>query len=1775
MTITLKLNAAAQARDTVAGWTAETYALITAARGMAPGIGPVELDEDAVMELELENGTRLLVAAEDAERYLGSGINRGDGAGGTILVGPALRLQGSHLPAGPSRDGFGAWALKSLRVFRQGPAGMTALTAAGTFQDHQLENRTGLQRLSTDLWGLTPVDRMPPAAEPALLFLHGTASSTAGSFKALWGGETSEMDARAWLKDTYGERIFGFEHRSLTDSPIANVLALVTALPVGARLHVVSHSRGGMLGELLARANRVHADPFTAADIQRFLEHGERTGRVGYEQDGEHLRQLNEAMKIRGIRVERFVRVAATARGTTLASGRLDRWASVMLNLVGKGLLAVPGLQAAAKGYDLLQNFLLAVVRERTDARVLPGLEAMMPDSPLVALLNAPDVEVDYPLHVIAGDYEGGGLLSWLGDCLSEAFYGGQTDLVVNTPSMSGGAARLQGIWLKALAGPKVTHFSYFEREESGQPLLDALAGRNERFERLAAPSRAQLARGGKVSKPLANAPIALMLPGIMGSHLALAGNRIWFDPFDMVAGGMAQLNVAAQGVVADGWLDMAYENFAQHLAQSHEVRPFAYDWRLSIVDAAERFGDVLETALADATRRGKPLRIVAHSMGGLVARLALGKKDRWTRLKAIPGSRLVQFGTPNNGSHSIAAVLMGRDAFVQKIERWFDWKHDMNEFLNIVRDFPGVLELLPWPVKDGVAGDGVDYFDPQRWQDWASQDAENRDRQGRGQDPAFERTKGAGDGWPAPLAQYLSDAKAAITRIQATALDPAATLYVAGSARTPVAVRVERGQVEIGWSDRGDGRVPWETGIPPGVKVWYVDAAHGDLLDHQEAFDDYVALLETGTCRLATVPGGTRDVGGVEFTAAPLAVHTLYPSAEEVMAAALGGRPPRRQTKAASVPCAIEIIHGSLATAQTPVLIGAYALDPIGGSAAFLDVHLGGSLKRAQNMGRYPNQPGEAMVFLQTTPQASPGGAIVVGLGALGELSPGALTRSLASGLLEYARLWADLHPANDPAPRGVALATVLVGTGYAGVSVELGLRCLAEAVRRANQALDRAAMNLRIASLQVFEEEEARAIDAAQVLRELARDRKFAGEVSFDGRIRLAQGRYRALCDSQGGSSGWQRAHITAGKNGGLRFTLLTDRARNAVDDEPDQRQAVDGLIRSATTNAQDQPGLSRALFELMVPNGFKQALPDLRGLILGVDAVAAAYPWELLRDESERHDPPLVTRIGVVRQLASPHGRARVATVEKARVLVVGDTQSGYAELPGAQEEARRVARQFQGGGYEVNLLIQPEGQEVMVNLFDGHYRVIHLAAHGTVAEQGAGYTGMVLGPDTFLTTAQVSKLRRVPELVFINCCHLGNMAADARPRWGELAANLATEFIEMGCKAVIAAGWAVDDAAAATFSETFYRFLLAGRKFGDAVLEARKEAWRRHPGSNTWGAYQAYGDERYRLNTSESDAGAKPDYLHAGQITAELERLQARIGPASKAEKDRYARQLESIEVAARARFFHDAEVRERLGACWADLGDKARAIAHYRAAIAQEDGRSSLHGLEQLANLEVRLGAEYQDRQLMDAGQRRIEALLTLGETVERLSLQGSAWKLCATLPDTPDAQVMAALRDMLAAYRRASDLSLTNTGDRDYYPSLNVLDAAILMAARGDRSEFDALAPQRETWLAEAVTNGRRRFMEDRQFFHAYAEVEAARVDALWAMLDKRKTRALAQTKVQEGLIARHRDLAQRLGNARTLDSTLKQLHWMLALLPASSPLYATLEKLQAAFTQP
>src|SRR5207247_4671448 len=88
--------------------------------------------------------------------------------------------------------------------------------------------------------------------------------------------------------------------------------------------------------------------------------------------------------------------------------------------------------------------------------------------------------------------------------------------------------------------------------------------------------------------------------------------------------------------------------------------------------------------------------------------------------------------------------------------------------------------------------------------------------------------------------------------------------------------------------------------------------------------------------------------------------------------------------------------------------------------------------------------------------------------------------------------------------------------------------------------------------------------------------------------------------------------------------------------------------------------------------------------------------------------------------------------------------------------------------------------------------------------------------------------------------------------------KLAANLAAQFIRMGVRAVVAAGWAVNDDDAKTFARTFYEAMLAGRQFGDAVRVAREETYG-SGSSNTWGAYQCYGNPAFVLGKHSGNQG----------------------------------------------------------------------------------------------------------------------------------------------------------------------------------------------------------------------------------------------------------------------------------------------------------------------------
>ena len=311
-------------------------------------------------------------------------------------------------------------------------------------------------------------------------------------------------------------------------------------------------------------------------------------------------------------------------------------------------------------------------------------------------------------------------------------------------------------------------------------------------------------------------------------------------------------------------------------------------------------------------------------------------------------------------------------------------------------------------------------------------------------------------------------------------------------------------------------------------------------------------------------------------------------------------------------------------------------------------------------------------------------------------------------------------------------------------------------------------------------------------------------------------------------------------------------------------------------------------------------------------------------------------------------------------------------------------RASSRVLRSSGYEVtDKVFDPRDRAddqtatgIEYALFENDYRIIHVAAHGLFQPDDPTRTGVVIGPDDFITARLFGQLNVTPDLVFLNCCHLAAVAMGiesgaiefTRKNLNRLGASLARQLIDSGVRAVVVAGWAVEDAAAKAFACAFYQAMLRGTAFGRAVHQARRAAYEESPDHSTWGAYQCYGDGGYRLpgNVAEASTGGTPGVPVTKAealrwIEAIVNRVES-VGP--EVDSGREIAEMEAIEQTAKKKKWIDGDGRlcEALGLGWAALGEYERAIERLDGALRAEDGAMTLKGLEQYSNFKGRLAA---------------------------------------------------------------------------------------------------------------------------------------------------------------------------------------------------------------------
>ena len=690
--------------------------------------------------------------------------------------------------------------------------------------------------------------------------------------------------------------------------------------------------------------------------------------------------------------------------------------------------------------------------------------------------------------------------------------------------------------------------------------------------------------------------------------------------------------------------------------------------------------------------------------------------------------------------------------------------------------------------------------------------------------------------------------------------------------------------------------------------------------------------------------------------------------------------------------PTTVTVACGHLAFARYPVLVGHYRGDTFAGTEAMLDRVLEKRLTERRRMSLYPGPIATSTVVLDSS--ARPPGAVVVGLGEAADLAAGPLRRTLRHGVLAFAAAQLDLtrskmETSDDDS--SLRLSTILIGAGDGGLDRQKCAQALLQAVSEAHAVLTKLELKPRLVELEIVELYEDRAYATWRAIETaLKTDRMLNSSFKLNDRLRRPVGNRRSGPIGRD-PTWWQPIQITMSDdlNGepSLSFTIGGGLARAEARTIAANLELVAPLVRrtSRTTvedTARNSPG--RALFELLWPASLKDQSADERPRRLTLDEKSAAFPWELLDDrrpwlsDAEAEKRPPAVRAGLVRQLLQTQFREDIVPPRgKPKALVIGDPRAapmeGFKELNGAQAEAEAVAERLKEVCDVTSLIAEAAApDEICRQLFTEAWDIIHISAHGVLNQNVVGpdgksrkRTGVVLGGGVVLTPSALAKLPVSPGVAFVNCCYLGSMDLEGRP---EFAANVAVELMKLGARCVIAAGWAVKDDVAKLFGDTFYQAMLEGDSFGNATLRARQAAYGVDDStpageiarSNTWGAYQCYGDPDYRLPTVKADArNEPPSFIGVVEAVEAAQRVRDDANIWLSRDPQLEARLIEIEKFAAPWLQSGSAELRVALAEAWGELGDFDKAIAYYEAAVKGEDASFKLKAVEQLANFRAR------------------------------------------------------------------------------------------------------------------------------------------------------------------------------------------------------------------------
>jgi beta-lactamase superfamily II metal-dependent hydrolase len=322
---------------------------------------------------------------------------------------------------------------------------------------------------------------------------------------------------------------------------------------------------------------------------------------------------------------------------------------------------------------------------------------------------------------------------------------------------------------------------------------------------------------------------------------------------------------------------------------------------------------------------------------------------------------------------------------------------------------------------------------------------------------------------------------------------------------------------------------------------------------------------------------------------------------------------------------------------------------------------------------------------------------------------------------------------------------------------------------------------------------------------------------------------------------------------------------------------------------------------------------------------------------------------------------------------------------------------------------------------------------------------------------------------------------------------MAAGLARALMGIGVRAVVAAGWPVNDTAAMVFAVTLHEQLTSGRTYGEAVARARAAC--ADLSGTSWAAYQCYGDPTFVLRGRAHEPTLASVPVSLSDLKGRLGALRTRaadisrpkpgagrVGPGARGDRreqlrttfDQLSAWVTQTAYAGRPPVKLPPEVRRELALTARELADfKAAAQWYGTFAVVPPDGsparpagpHASALDLQQAANClarsaqkEARLGRVEEVLDLFPKAESLAKGAIELLPQDEAWSILASVYKKWATVEADP-ARREAHLAAVVEAYEHLGSSTPGDYGveNRIQFVALRDRDRAI---------ELDDLARQ-------------------------------------------------------------------------------------------------------------